>query len=233
MGAVYLFVIDSMKQRASQMSSTTTTQGLPRLNEPAPDFDAPTTHGRKTLADFRGKWLVLFSHPADFTPVCTTEFIGFAKLQDQFDAIDTQLLGLSIDSTHSHIAWTRNIKQNFGTDIGFPIIADLSMKVAHDYGMIMPGASDTAAVRATFVIDPEGILRAMLYYPMNAGRAVAEIHRLVVALQTADANSCAMPEGWVPGQPVIVPAPKTPEEAEARAGEGYNTVDWYFSTRSL
>ncbi|WP_186392389.1 MULTISPECIES: peroxiredoxin [unclassified Pannonibacter] len=215
------------------MSSTTTTQGLPRLNEPAPDFDAPTTHGRKTLADFRGKWLVLFSHPADFTPVCTTEFIGFAKLQDQFDAIDTQLLGLSIDSTHSHIAWTRNIKQSFGTDIGFPIIADLGMKVAHDYGMIMPGASDTAAVRATFVIDPEGILRAMLYYPMNAGRAVAEIHRLVVALQTADANSCAMPEGWVPGQPVIVPAPKTPEEAEARAGEGYNTVDWYFSTRSL
>ena len=205
----------------------------PRLNEAAPAFDAPTTHGRKTLEDYRGKWLILFSHPADFTPVCTTEFIAFAKRQDDFAARDTELLGLSIDSHYSHIAWMLNIKEKFGVDIKFPIIADLNMKVAQSYGMIQPGASDTAAVRATFVIDPDGVLRAMLYYPMNAGRSVDEIHRLLVALQTADENSCAMPENWKPGDEVIVPTPATPEEAQARASEGYNTVDWYFSTRAL
>jgi peroxiredoxin (alkyl hydroperoxide reductase subunit C) len=215
------------------MTDTAQAPQMPRLNEPAPAFDAPTTDGRKTLADYKGKWLVLFSHPADFTPVCTTEFIGFAKRQDEFAAMNTALLGLSIDSVHSHIAWMLNIKQNFGVEIGFPIIADLSMKVAQSYGMIQPGASDTAAVRATFIIDPEGVLRAMVYYPMNAGRSVDEIYRLLVALQTADANKCAMPENWKPGDQVIVPPPATPEAAKARAGEGYNTVDWYFSTRSL
>ncbi len=206
---------------------------MPRLNEPAPDFDAPTTHGQKKLADYRGKWLVLFSHPADFTPVCTTEFIGFAKRHEDFAALNAELLGLSIDSTHSHIAWVLSIKEKFGVAIDFPIIADLNMKVASAYGMIQPGASDTAAVRATFIIDPEGVLRAMVYYPMNAGRSVDEIYRLLLALQTADENACAMPENWTPGQPVIVPAPKTPEEAQARASQGYDTVDWYFSTRML
>ncbi|WP_425053397.1 peroxiredoxin [Psychromarinibacter sp. S121] len=206
---------------------------MPRLNEAAPDFDAPTTQGRRTLADYRGKWLILFSHPADFTPVCTTEFMAFAKRQEEFAALDTELLGLSIDSHYSHIAWVRNIKEKFGVEVRFPIIADLSMTVAAAYGMIQPGASDTAAVRATFIIDPEGVLRAMVYYPMNAGRSVAEIHRLLVALQTADANACAMPENWVPGDPVIVPTPATPDAAEARLGEGYDTVDWYFSTRHL
>ena len=216
------------------MSETSQTQSMgPRLNEPAPAFNAMTTDGRKTLDDYKGKWLILFSHPADFTPVCTTEFMAFAKKQPEFDAMNTALLGLSIDSHHSHIAWMLNIKEKFGVEIGFPIIADLDMKVAQSYGMIQPGASDTAAVRATFVIDPEGVLRAMVYYPMNAGRSVAEIHRLLVALQTADENSCAMPEGWVPGQEVIVPSPSTPEGAEARPSEGYNTVDWYFSTRAL
>lgn len=205
----------------------------PRLNEPAPAFDAVTTHGRKKLEDYRGKWLILFSHPADFTPVCTTEFIAFAKRQDEFAALNTELLGLSIDSHYSHIAWVLNIKDKFGVDVRFPIIADLNMAVAQAYGMIQPGASDTAAVRATFIIDPEGVLRAMVYYPMNAGRSVAEIHRLLVALQTADENKCAMPENWVPGDEVIVPTPPTPEAALARAGEGYNTVDWYFSTRAL
>jgi peroxiredoxin (alkyl hydroperoxide reductase subunit C) len=205
----------------------------PRLNEAAPAFDAPTTHGRKTLEDYRGKWLILFSHPADFTPVCTTEFIAFAKRQDDFAARDTELLGLSIDSHYSHIAWVLNIKEKFGVDVRFPIIADLNMAVANAYGMIQPGASDTAAVRATFIIDPEGKLRAMVYYPMVAGRSVDEIYRLLVALQVADANKCAMPENWKPGDEVIVPTPATPEAALARAGEGYNTVDWYFSTRAL
>ncbi|MDK3016824.1 peroxiredoxin [Pseudodonghicola flavimaris] len=215
------------------MTDAPQTPQMPRLNEAAPAFDAPTTDGRKTNADYKGKWLILFSHPADFTPVCTTEFIGFAKRQDDFAAMNTALLGLSIDSVHSHIAWMLNIKEKFGVEIKFPIIADLNMKVAQAYGMIQPGASDTAAVRATFIIDPEGVLRAMVYYPMNAGRSVDEIHRLLVALQTADENKCAMPENWKPGDQVIVPPPSTPEAAVARGGEGYNTVDWYFSTRAL
>ena len=139
--------------------------GLPRLNEPAPDFRAKTTFGERALADYRGKWLVLFSHPADFTPVCTTEFTAFARAADQFGALNTELLGLSIDSIFSHIAWVRNIEEKFGVVIPFPIIEDLKMTVASAYGMVHPGAGDTSAVRATFVIDPDGVLRAMLYYP--------------------------------------------------------------------
>jgi peroxiredoxin (alkyl hydroperoxide reductase subunit C) len=211
---------------------TTETQlTFPRLNEPAPDFNAPTTHGPKSLSDYRGKWLVLFSHPADFTPVCTTEFTAFARKSADFAALDCALLGLSIDSHYAHIAWVRNIKENFGVDITFPIIADLSMQVAHAYGMVQPGASDTAAVRATFVIDPEGKLRAMLYYPMSNGRSVDEIYRLVQSLQTSDTHKVATPEGWQPGDKVIVPPPAT--AADTRADEGYETTDWYFSTRAL
>lgn len=206
---------------------------LPRLNEPAPAFTAPTTHGEKSLEDYRGRWLVLFSHPADFTPVCTTEFMAFARAQEAFAALNCDLLGLSIDSHYAHIAWVRNIKEKFGVDIRFPIIADLSMQVAHAYGMVMPGASDTAAVRATFVIDPEGVLRAMLYYPMTNGRSIEEILRLLTALQTSEANKVATPENWKPGDDVIVPPPATVDGAEARYGEGHNTTDWYFSTRKL
>lgn len=176
---------------------------------------------------------MLFAHPADFTPVCTTEFSAFATRADQFKALDTELLGLSIDSVHAHIAWTRSIKENFGIEIPFPIIADLSMQVANAYGMIQPGASDTAAVRATFVIDPEGILRAMVYYPMSNGRSVDEILRLVKALQTSDANGVATPENWQPGDQVIVPPPATDAEAEARKDQGYDYVDWYFCKKDL
>lgn len=213
-----------------------TIQTGPRLNQAAPDFDALTTHGQKTLSDYRGKWLILFSHPADFTPVCTTEFMAFAKKSKEFGEIGVELLGLSIDSHYSHIAWVRNINDKFGIDINFPIIADLKMDVANAYGMIQPGASDTSAVRATFVIDPEGVLRAMLYYPMNAGRSVDEIYRLVVALQTADANGCAMPENWQPGDRVIVPPPATDTAAVERmesTGSDTEVVDWYFTTREL
>ncbi|MEE2651813.1 MAG: peroxiredoxin, partial [Pseudomonadota bacterium] len=158
--------------------------GLPRINEPAPDFNALTTDGQKQLSDYRGKWLVLFSHPADFTPVCTTEFIAFAKAAPDFAALNCELLGLSIDSIHSHIAWMRNIQQNFGVEIPFPIIEDLKMDVAKAYGMIHPGAGDTSAVRATFIIDPNGVLRAMVYYPMSNGRSIPEFLRLLEALQT-------------------------------------------------
>jgi peroxiredoxin (alkyl hydroperoxide reductase subunit C) len=206
---------------------------MPRINEPAPDFTAKTTHGERKLSDYRGKWLILFSHPADFTPVCTTEFMGFARHAKEFAEMNTELLGLSIDSNYAHIAWVRSIKEKFGVEIPFPIIEDISMNVAIAYGMVHPGASDTQAVRATFFIDPEGMLRAMVYYPMSNGRSIAEFVRLMQALQTSDANKVATPEGWQPGQDVIVSPPQTAQAAEARASEGYNYVDWYFSTKSL
>jgi len=215
------------------MSNDTMQPVMPQINRPAPDFTAKTTHGEKSLSDYRGKWLVLFAHPSDFTPVCTTEFSAFANYADQFSAVNTALLGLSIDSIHSHIAWTRSIKENFGVEITFPIIADLSMKVANAYGMIQPGASDTAAVRATFVIDPEGVLRAMLYYPMSNGRSVEEVLRLVKSLQTSDEHGVATPEAWLPGQPVIVPPPHTSQDAEARQSEGYEYTDWYFCKKVI
>lgn len=206
---------------------------FPQLNKPAPEFNAKTTHGDRTLEDYKGKWLVLFSHPADFTPVCTTEFIGFANAADEFAQMNTELLGLSIDSIHAHIAWVRNIEEKFGVKIPFPIIADLSMEVANAYGMVQPGASDTAAVRATFIIDPEGVLRAMVYYPMSNGRSVKEFVRLVKALQTSDENSVATPENWVEGEDVIVPPPHTVEDAAGRQDQGYDYVDWYFSKKSI
>ena len=211
---------------------TTATIG-PRMNQTAPNFDAVTTYGNKKLSDYQGKWLVLFSHPADFTPVCTTEFMAFAKRQDEFTNLNTELLGLSIDSHYSHLAWVRNIKEKFNVDVNFPIIADLDMKVANAYGMIQPGASDTSAVRATFIIDDNGILRAMVYYPMTNGRSIDEILRLVTALQTSDANGIATPEGWQPGDKVIVPPPATAEAAEARMSEGYECTDWYFCKKAI
>jgi len=206
---------------------------FPQLNKPAPAFEAKTTHGIKKLADYKGKWLVLFSHQADFTPVCTTEFIAFAKHYDDFQAVNADLLGLSIDSYYSHVAWVRNIKEKFGVEIQFPIIEDLSMTVANAYGMIHPGAADTSAVRATFIIDPEGILRAMVYYPMTNGRSIPEFLRLIKALQASDANKIATPEGWQPGDKVIVPPPQDAKAAEARMGEGYECTDWYFCKKEL
>ena len=206
---------------------------MPRINEPAPAFKAKTTHGERSLDDYKGKWLVLFSHPADFTPVCTTEFIGFAKAAGRFKALNCELLGLSIDSVHSHIAWMRSIEEKFGVEIPFPIIDDLSMSVAKAFGMIHPGASDTSAVRATFIIDPEGVIRAMIYYPMSNGRSVDEFVRLLTALQTSDANKVATPENWQPGEAVIVSPPATAEAAKARKDEGYDYTDWYFSKKTL
>ena len=206
---------------------------LPRINEAAPDFNANTTHGPRSLADYKGKWLILFSHPADFTPVCTTEFMAFAKNAETFKAMNCELLGLSIDSIYSHLAWMQSIEQNFGVQIPFPIIDDIKMEVAQAYGMIHPGAADTQAVRATFFIDPEGKLRAMVYYPMSNGRSIEEFVRLLQAMQTSDAHKIATPEGWTPGCDVIVPPPKTPEAIAKRKGEGYAMKDWYFSTKSL
>src|SRR5690554_4986885 len=207
--------------------------GLPVLGKPAPDFEAPTTQGRFRLSDFRGSWLVLFSHPADFTPVCTTEFMAFARANDAFQERGVQLLGLSVDSLSSHIAWVRNVEEKTGVRIPFPIIADLDRKVAEAYGMIQEGESSTETVRCVFVIDPEGILRAMIYYPLNVGRNIDEIQRLVDALQTASKHGVATPANWRPGEKVVVPAPLTQEAADERLQEGLESIDWYLSFKQL
>ncbi len=207
--------------------------GLPRLNEPAPAFQAVTTHGVIRLSDYEGSWLILFSHPADFTPVCTTEFIAFAEIYPELQKRGVELLGLSIDSVYSHIAWVRNIEEKTGVKIPFPIIADLNKEVATLYGMIMPGESKTETSRCVFVIDPKGILRAMIYYPLTTGRNMQEILRLIDALQTSDAHKVATPANWKPGDKVIVPAPNTVEMAEERVKAGYECVDWYLCRRSL
>ncbi|RZN44263.1 MAG: peroxiredoxin [Methanophagales archaeon ANME-1-THS] len=206
---------------------------LPLLGEPAPDFEADTTFGKLHLKDFKGKWLVLFSHPADFTPVCTTEFIAFAKIYNELKKRNTELLGLSIDSVSSHIAWARNIEEKVGVKIPFPIIADLSKDIAMKYGMIHPGQSSTATVRCVFVIDPEGILRAMLYYPLTNGRNMDEILRMIDAFQTTDKYGVATPANWRPGEEVVVPPPKTQEMADKRMKEGYTCVDWYLCKKKL
>jgi len=206
---------------------------MPILGEPAPDFEALTTQGMVKLSDFKGKWLVLFSHPADFTPVCTTEFIAFSAIAEDLKALNVQLMGLSIDSVHSHLAWIRNVKEKMGVDIPFPIIADLDMKVAKKYGMIHPGQSSTAAIRAVFFIDDKGILRAMIYYPLTAGRFMPEIVRLVKSLQTTDKYGVATPANWQPGEKVVVPAPKNKEEMDRRLSEGYECKDWYLCFKNI
>lgn len=206
---------------------------FPRLNEPAPTFDAVTTHGNLRLSDFEGRWLILFSHPADFTPVCTTEFIAFAEIFPELQTRGVDLIGLSVDSVYSHIAWVRNIEEKTGVKIPFPVIADLNKEVASAYGMIMPGASTTEAVRCVFIIDPKGILRAMLYYPLTTGRNMQEILRMVDGLQTSDKYNIATPANWKPGDKVIVPAPKTQDGAETRINEGFECVDWYLCKKSL
>lgn len=216
-------------------TSPSTETRLPRLNEIAPDFEAVSTHGPLKLSHYRekGKWVLLFSHPADFTPVCTTEFVAFSQLYPEFQKRNVELIGISVDSTYSHLGWIRNIEQNFKVKVPFPVVADRNMAVAHLYGMIHPGASDTATVRCVFVIDPKGIVRAMIYYPLQAGRNMDEILRLIDALQTVDKNGCATPANWRPGDEVIVPAPMTYDGAEKRKEEGYNYTDWYFSKRKL
>jgi peroxiredoxin 2/4 len=210
-------------------------QPMPRIGDKAPDFDALTTTGQMKFSDYnKGSWVIMFSHPADFTPVCTTEMSAFALDKDFFNDRNTKLLGLSIDSIHSHVAWVQNVREKTGVYMDFPIIADLDMKVAQLYGMLHPGASATAAVRAVFFMDPEGVIRLIMYYPLNVGRNMEEIKRCLVALQTADQFSCAMPVNWVPGEKVIVPPPKTLEELDARiANTSYEKVDFYLAKRQL
>jgi peroxiredoxin (alkyl hydroperoxide reductase subunit C) len=209
-------------------SPATRDHRIPRIGEAAPNFEAETTFVPLQLEDFRGRWLVFFSHPADFMPVCTTEFIEFAKHNEAFKGIGTELMGLSIDSIFSHIGWIRSIQEKFDVKISFPVVADVDAKVATLYGMIMPGDSTTETSRCVFAIDPAGTIRAIITYPLTTGRNIDEILRLVKALQTSDEYAVATPANWRPGDNIIVPPPRTQEAAAERFGAGYECVDWYF-----
>jgi peroxiredoxin (alkyl hydroperoxide reductase subunit C) len=217
------------------MENDTIIQTMPRIGDKAPDFNALTTAGPIQFSEYNKKnWVIMFSHPADFTPVCTTELCEFAKDKEWYKKHNTKLIGLSIDSVHSHLAWVNNVKENTGVYMDFPIIADLDMKVAKLYGMLHPGESSTAAVRAVFFIDPKGFIRLIMYYPLNVGRNMVEIKRVLVALQTADKHKMALPVNWEMGEKVIVPPPKTLLEMEERiANKDYEKVDFYLAKTSL
>lgn len=208
--------------------------GIPRIGDKAPDFTAVTTHGEITFSDWQGDdWVILFSHPADFTPVCSTELSEFARRQDEFTKRKTKLIGLSIDSIHSHLAWVENLREILGAEIPFPIVADLDTKVASRYGMIHPGESSTLTVRAVFVIDPKRVVRALIYYPLNVGRNIDEVVRLLDALQMTDAKGVAAPVNWTEGDMVIIPPPKSVAEVaklkERVKQPGYESLDFYLN----
>ena len=208
---------------------------MPRIGDMAPDFEAITTKGKIKLSDYaKGKWIVMFSHPADFTPVCTTEMSGFATRKDEFDALNTELIGLSIDSVHAHLAWVDNVRNNMGVYFDFPIIADLDMNVAKLYGMLQPNESETAAVRAVFFIDPTKKIRLIMYYPLNVGRNMNEILRALEALQISDEHKVALPLDWKKGEKVIVPPPKTLAEMEERIqDDSCEKIDFYLAKKEL
>lgn len=207
---------------------------MPRIGDKAPDFTAKTTQGELRFSEYnKGSWVIFFSHPADFTPVCTTELSEFAREEEWFAQHNTKLLGLSIDSIHSHIAWVENVRRNLGVTMRFPLIADISMDVAKKYGMLHSNESDTASVRAVFFIAPDGAIRLIMYYPLSVGRNMAEIKRVLLALQTTDELKCSVPLGWEPGSDVIVPPPKTVSELEARDGITDKKVDFYLLKRSI
>lgn len=193
---------------------------IPRIGDTAPDFTANTTHGPLTLSEWQnGKWVVFFSHPADFTPVCTTELSELARRNAEFESKNVKLIGLSVDSIHSHLAWLESIRDRMGVEVPFPMVADLDTKVAQAYGMLHPGESQTLTVRAVFVLDPSRTVRALIYYPLSNGRNVDEIMRLVDSLQAASANGIATPVNWRPGDKVIVPATTTVAARKARLAD--------------
>ncbi|WP_299215361.1 peroxiredoxin [uncultured Aquimarina sp.] len=208
---------------------------MPRIGDDAPDFEAVTTHGKLRFSEFaEGKWVILFSHPADFTPVCTTELSGFAERSKEFENLNTKLIGLSIDSIHSHLAWVNNVLEKTKVYLDFPIIADIDMKVAKLYGMLQPNESETAAVRAVFFIDPYQKIRLIMYYPLNVGRNMDEILRALEALQISDKHKVALPLNWRRGDKVIVPPPKTLTEMEDRIqDESCEKVDFYLARKDL
>src|SRR5690554_1750994 len=216
---------------------------MPRIGDKAPIFKAVTTQGEINFPeDYKGKWVILFSHPADFTPVCTSEFITFASLDEKFNKANCKLVGLSIDGLYSHIAWLRTIKDKIefnglkSVEVKFPLIEDITMEIAKKYGMVQPGESKTQAVRAVFFIDPKGIIRAIIYYPLALGRNFQEIKRALIALQTADNFSVALPADWQPGDDVIVPTAGScgvaKDRMEDKTGE-IKCYDWFFCTKKL
>lgn len=208
---------------------------MPRIGDKAPDFEAVTTKGKIKLSDYaKDKWILLFSHPADFTPVCTTEMSGFAQRKPDFDALNTELVGLSIDSIHSHLAWVNNVREKTGVYFDFPIIADIDMSVSKLYGMLQPNESQTSAVRAVFFIDPSKKIRLIMYYPLNVGRNMDEILRALEGLQTSDKYSVALPLNWKKGDKVIVPPPKNLDEMNERLNDDTcERVDFYLCKKSL
>lgn len=213
---------------------------MPLIGDKAPTFKAVTTQGEINFPeDYKGKWVILFSHPADFTPVCTTEFMTFGSMMEEFKAINTELVGLSVDSIYSHIAWLRKIqeltwKDKAHIEVKFPLIEDIKMEVASKYGMIQPSQSTTQAVRAVFIIDPNGVIRTILYYPISTGRNFSEIKRIVLALQKADKDACATPADWQPGDDVIVPTAGScgvaKERVESNDPSQY-CLDWFMCFR--
>ncbi|MBN2480361.1 MAG: peroxiredoxin [Bacteroidales bacterium] len=215
---------------------------MPRIGEAAPEFKAVTTQGDINFPDdYKGSWVILFSHPADFTPVCTSEFMTFATMEDKFAEANCKLVGLSVDGLYSHIAWLRTIKDKIeykgmkDVEVKFPLIEDITMEVAKKYGMIQPGESSTKAVRAVFYVDPKGVIRTILYYPLSLGRNFDELYRVLIALQAADKFSVAMPADWRPGDDVIVPTAGSCGVAKERM-ESKNDLtcyDWFFCTRKL
>ena len=225
------------------MTETTAVTTMPRIGDPAPAFTAVTTQGEITFpADYRGSWVILFSHPADFTPVCTSEFMTFATMQDEFAELNTKLVGLSVDGLYSHIAWLRTIREKIvfrdmkDVEVTFPLIEDVTMEVARRYGMIMPGEDSTKAVRAVFVVDPAGVIRAIIYYPLSLGRNFDELKRVVTALQAADALKVATPADWRPGDDVIVPTAGSCGTAKDRMEgreDGVECADWFFCTKKV
>jgi len=215
---------------------------MPRIGDTAPEFKAVTTQGNISFpSDYKGSWVILFSHPADFTPVCTSEFMTFASMENKFAEANCKLVGLSVDGLYSHIAWLRTIKEKIeykgmkDVEVKFPLIEDITMEVAKKYGMIQPGESNTKAVRAVFFIDPKGIIRAIIYYPLSLGRNFEELYRVVVALQTADSFSVALPADWRPGDDVIVPPAGSCGVAKERmeSKDEMKCYDWFFCTKKL
>lgn len=222
-------------------TAATKCSAMPLIGETAPSFTAVTTQGEVNFPeDYKGKWVIFFSHPADFTPVCTTEFMTFAKMEPEFEKLNCKLIGLSIDSVFSHLAWLNTIKEKIeykgmkGIEVKFPVIADLSMEVAKAFGMLQPNVSTTQAVRAVFIIDPEGIVRAVLYYPSSNGRNMDEIKRLLISLQLSDAEKVATPADWMPGDDVIIPPPGTCgaiKDRKALEGDGIQKLDWFLTLK--
>ncbi len=203
----------------------------PLLHDPAPPFRARTTMGELTLESYRGRWLLFFSHPGDFTPVCTSEFIALSRASGRFRALNCELLALSVDSLLSHLAWLRSIREDFGAAVDFPIVEDPSMAIARAYGMVHARAANAATVRAVFIIDPDGVVRSILWYPLTTGRSVEELLRLVAALQTSEDHGVSTPEGWHPGDDVIVPPRLTFSGAETPATD--TAAGWYFRKAPL